>query len=168
MSPATPSTVDCSGCPLAGRCWEVTGPTGRPGEWNPRRSFGTAHGMIERDYWSVQDRQRVMLLLFIPAIVLAIFSRPFGLEGTWLDIGFEVVAWALFVCGARIRFWATLYMGGRKRKALVTDGPYSLSQSVVPGYRGDRAVCCALRTERSCPARDGALAHVVRRGHGPR
>lgn len=94
--------------------------------------------MVERDHWSFQSRQHVLLCCFVPAIVLAIFSRPVELEGTWLDIELEGVAWILFIGGAAMRFWATLYMGGRKRKALVTAGPYSLCRN--PLYLGTMAI----------------------------
>jgi hypothetical protein len=36
------------------------------------------------------------------------------------------VAWGSFLAGAALRFWATLYVGGRKERELVTDGPYSI------------------------------------------
>jgi len=36
------------------------------------------------------------------------------------------VAWAVFLAGACLRFWATIYLGGHKEDTLVVDGPYSI------------------------------------------
>ena len=38
----------------------------------------------------------------------------------------RILAWATFLVGGGFRFWATLYLGGRKERELVTDGPYSI------------------------------------------
>jgi protein-S-isoprenylcysteine O-methyltransferase Ste14 len=41
--------------------------------------------------------------------------------------------WCLWP-GATLRLWSTLYIGGRKRVVLVSDGPYSLCRN--PLYVG--------------------------------
>ncbi|HWB00617.1 MAG TPA: isoprenylcysteine carboxylmethyltransferase family protein [Pirellulales bacterium] len=51
---------------------------------------------------------------------------PVPRSGSWSDIALDAMAWAMFLAGAIIRFWATLYIGGRKGRSLVTVGPYSL------------------------------------------
>jgi len=38
----------------------------------------------------------------------------------------DALAWATFLCAAILRFWATLYIGGRKGHTVVAEGPYSL------------------------------------------
>jgi hypothetical protein len=42
------------------------------------------------------------------------------------DLVLDVLAWLFFLCGALLRFWSTLYIGGRKGHAVISDGPYSL------------------------------------------
>ncbi len=44
------------------------------------------------------------------------------------------MAWVCFVVGALFRWWATLYLGGRKNRELTTDGPYSMCRN--PLYFG--------------------------------
>lgn len=57
-----------------------------------------------------------------------------------MDIAFDSGAWGLLAACIGLRFWATLYIGGRKEKELVTTGPYSLCRN--PLYRG--SLCAAL------------------------
>jgi protein-S-isoprenylcysteine O-methyltransferase Ste14 len=70
----------------------------------------------------------------IPFGVMAIFSPPHALEGTWGDTGLDVAGWLIFMAGAAFRCWATLYIGGRKYNSIVTDGPYSICRN--PLYLG--------------------------------
>ena len=42
------------------------------------------------------------------------------------DLVLDVLAWLFFLCGALLRFWSTLYIGGRKGHTVISDGPYSL------------------------------------------
>ena len=89
-------------------------------------------------------RGTVAALVLLPAAVLAVFSAPLVAEGSWLAHGIDLIAWATFVAGASLRFWATLYVGGRKETVLVTDGPYSVCRN--PLYLGSffLAVAAAL------------------------
>ncbi len=63
-----------------------------------------------------------------------LFSTPFVSEGSWFAGAIEVMAWVTFVAGTLFRFWATLYIGGRKETILVADGPYSICRN--PLYLG--------------------------------
>jgi len=79
---------------------------------------------------------RILLLrlCFMLIALLAIFVRPrFSLES---DIAFtlEGVGYLFLLAGLAIRMWSTLYIGGRKSRELVTDGPYSLCRN--PLYVG--------------------------------
>lgn len=47
-------------------------------------------------------------------------------EGSWQRLLLFTAGWPVFVCGAALRWWATLYIGGRKERQLVCEGPYSL------------------------------------------
>jgi protein-S-isoprenylcysteine O-methyltransferase Ste14 len=66
---------------------------------------------------------------------LALLSRPyFPLAGSWSVTCLMALGWLAFLAGTLIRFWATLYIGGRKRHTLVCEGPYSLCRN--PLYVG--------------------------------
>lgn len=77
-------------------------------------------------------------LLLGPAVVLAVFSTPIVAEGSWRSVALTAVGYAVFMTGAALRFWATLYIGGRKQAAVVCDGPYSLCRH--PLYLGSLLV----------------------------
>jgi len=64
--------------------------------------------------------------VFLPVVALAAFSRPLIAEGTWPDGIVDLVGWIVLAAGIFIRLWATLYLGGRKSKTLVTCGPFAL------------------------------------------
>jgi len=89
---------------------------------------------------TVADRRRfrwrgpVAALLLVPSAVVTLLSAPLVTESSWLDLGIDGIAWATFVTGAGFRFWATLYIAGRKEAFLVTDGPYSVCRN--PLYLG--------------------------------
>ena len=73
-------------------------------------------------------------VILIPAAVVTLFSTPLIGESSWAHLMVQTVAWATFLAGAGFRFWATLYVGGRKERELVTDGPYSICRN--PLYVG--------------------------------
>jgi len=43
----------------------------------------------------------------------------------------ESVGWLLFVAGAAVRWWSTLYIGGKKSHELISDGPYSITRNPI-------------------------------------
>ena len=71
-------------------------------------------------------RGAIGTLLLVPAALLSLFSPPLFAAGSWWHFGIRVLAWATFLAGASLRFWATLYLGGRKENELVIEGPYSV------------------------------------------
>jgi len=73
-------------------------------------------------------------LVLTPVTVLAVLSRPLVPVASAGYVVLQVLAWVTFVAGAGLRFWAMLYVGGRKEQELVTDGPYSLCRN--PLYLG--------------------------------
>ena len=99
---------------------------------------------------TVSNRRRfrwrgpVAALVLLPSAVLTVFSTPLVAESSWLSHGIDLLSWVTFVAGAGLRFWATLYIGGRKETVLVTDGPYSVCRN--PLYLGSflLAVAAAL------------------------
>ena len=54
-----------------------------------------------------------------------------GPEGSWTDISFDLVGWIMFILGGAVRWWATLYIGGRKLDTVVADGPYSVCRNPI-------------------------------------
>ena len=87
----------------------------------------------ERHSWGFRQRGWIGLLTLIPAGIMAMFAAPLT-TGIWTSFGAEVLAWVFFLCGATLRLWSTLYVGGRKRTSLVVEGPYSLCRN--PLYIG--------------------------------
>ena len=79
-------------------------------------------------------RGAVGAFVLTPACLVTLFSTPLVAAGSWLDLLANVLGWASFVAGAALRFWATLFIGGRKDKVLMTDGPYSICRN--PLYLG--------------------------------
>ncbi len=87
-----------------------------------------------RRNWLVRSRAWLGILILAPFFTLALLSQPLSFEGSWLDWAFDCAAWIVFLCGGALRWWATLYIGGRKRCTLVSDGPYSMCRN--PLYLG--------------------------------
>jgi protein-S-isoprenylcysteine O-methyltransferase Ste14 len=79
-------------------------------------------------------RIHALRLGLIPAILVSMFVRPsWSLES---DVSFYIEFFGYFflLAGLTIRIWSIFYIGGRKTKTLVTDGPYSLCRN--PLYVG--------------------------------
>src|ERR1700759_4235786 len=86
------------------------------------------------DDWGFRHRAVLAAIVLIPATMLSLFSTPHVREGSWIDAFLDVVAWAVFLAGPPFRFWATLYIGGRKPDVVVDEGPYSVCRN--PLYLG--------------------------------
>lgn len=87
----------------------------------------------ERSWW-VKSRGTIGLLTLAPFLALAVCSAPHWRAGTWVELQIEIAGWICFVAGAAFRFWAVLYIGGRKGQAIATEGPYSVCRN--PLYFG--------------------------------
>ena len=97
---------------------------------------------------SVVERRRfrwrgaIGVCLLAPAAIVASLSEPLVAANSRLDFACDALAWVAFLCGAGLRFWATLFVGGRKNEVVVADGPYSLCRhplylaSIVLGFSG--------------------------------
>ena len=82
---------------------------------------------------------RIALLraVFIPLIVLFLFVEPSWPENLFTESVaevFEILGYLFLMAGLGLRIWAILYVGSRKSKVLITDGPYSLCRN--PLYLG--------------------------------
>jgi protein-S-isoprenylcysteine O-methyltransferase Ste14 len=71
-------------------------------------------------------RGAVAGILLVPAVFVSLFSVPLLTAGSWPQLALHAVAWAIFLAGAALRFWSAIYLGGRKERELVSDGPYSV------------------------------------------
>ncbi len=81
-------------------------------------------------------------LILLPAIGLACLSPPLQNEGTLADSAIDALGWCLLAVGLFLRLWATLYIGGKKGVAFVTDGPYAMCRH--PLYLGSFFVIVSL------------------------
>ena len=84
--------------------------------------------------WAFRFRGLVGALLGAAFGGLVIFSPPLFSHAQWERLPLEVLGWLTFFAGASLRFWATLYIGGRKRLVVVSEGPYSICRN--PLYLG--------------------------------
>ncbi len=84
--------------------------------------------------WGFRWRGLVGALLLFPAFAVVLFSEPLVVEGSWAAFLLDAPGWFAFVAGAVFRFWPTIYIGGRKRTVLMSDGPYSICRN--PLYLG--------------------------------
>lgn len=92
----------------------------------------TVRPVVERR--SFKWRGALGVVLLTPAIIITILATPVVDPMSWLAIVIDALAWISFVAGAGLRFWATLYIGGRKSDEVVEEGPYSLCRH--PLYLG--------------------------------
>lgn len=92
--------------------------------------------------WWLRLRGQWTMLLLAPFLLWMLSAPPLFRPGTWPALAFQLVGWTLFLCGGMMRFWATMYMGAQKGKALVFEGPYSLCRN--PLYLGTTLMTLSL------------------------
>ena len=71
-------------------------------------------------------RIAVLRIVFVLCLPLIVFSRPVWIDHLWLFEPMEVVGILLIIAAVLGRFWAVLYIGGRKNNYVFQDGPYSM------------------------------------------
>jgi protein-S-isoprenylcysteine O-methyltransferase Ste14 len=67
-------------------------------------------------------------------VLMALISHPLVPEGTLLHGVMDAVGFMFYLAGLGFRFWATLYVGGRKGSSVIAEGPYSVCRN--PLYLG--------------------------------
>lgn len=107
---------------------------------------------------SFQLRGFVGGLLFLAGGAAVMLSAPAIDVGPLAQTAFLAGGWGVFVVGLAWRFWATLYVGGRKvggrhEPTLTTQGPYSVVRN--PLYVG--SFCIGL----SCVLLSGSLTLLL-------
>lgn len=74
-------------------------------------------------------RPLVAAVVLATLTIMALISTPLVREDSWLDWAVDGVAFTLYLAGLTVRFWATLYIDGRKDCAVVAAGPYSVCRN---------------------------------------
>ncbi|MEC8795319.1 MAG: methyltransferase, partial [Pseudomonadota bacterium] len=76
----------------------------------------------------VRQYRRILVLRLTMAfmIPLILFSRSAWMDPEWVFDIFEVIGIFAIIAGVLGRFWAVLYIGGRKNNMVMQDGPYSV------------------------------------------
>ena len=76
----------------------------------------------------------VLRLAFAPLVFIVLFVWRTWQDESIIDFVCEWSGYALILVGVGIRLWATLYIGQRKSKELITYGPFSVCRN--PLYVG--------------------------------
>jgi protein-S-isoprenylcysteine O-methyltransferase Ste14 len=79
--------------------------------------------------WAERRRATIALAIIAPFAIAAIFSAPSIEPTSAAGMALKAIAYLLFVLGGACRFWATLYIGGRKGRGVVREGPYSMMRN---------------------------------------
>ncbi len=81
--------------------------------------------------WLFLSRGWIAILILVPAgVVAAVSPLHFPLD-SWGQFGLCCLGWLLFLAGAAMRWWANVYVAGRKAVELVEDGPYSVCRNPI-------------------------------------
>ena len=79
---------------------------------------------------SYQRLRRITLAALLALVFLVLlFGQSIFPPETAVHEAIEMVGIVLIVVGIAGRLWSTLYIGGRKSVAVVTDGPYSITRN---------------------------------------
>jgi protein-S-isoprenylcysteine O-methyltransferase Ste14 len=79
-------------------------------------------------------RTHLLRVAFVPIVFVAILVRPGWPTESPAAFVVELVGYLFLVGGLVMRIWCTLYIGSRKSKELIVEGPYSICRN--PLYVG--------------------------------
>lgn len=79
-------------------------------------------------------RINLLRLAFIPIVFIAIFVRPSWSVESTIAFVMEFGGYLFLLAGLVIRIWCTFYIGSRKSKEIIAEGPYSICRN--PLYIG--------------------------------
>lgn len=74
-------------------------------------------------------RRITLLVMGILVFGILLFGQSMFPPETPVHEALEMIGIVLIVVGIAGRLWSTLYIGGRKSKSVVTDGPYSITRN---------------------------------------
>lgn len=95
----------------------------------------TIESIIEvKTPWIVRRREWLAALVMAPFAFASVLSPAIIPEKSLLEAALEFMGWLCFWSGALMRWWATLYIGGKKNRRLLVHGPYSICRN--PLYVG--------------------------------
>jgi protein-S-isoprenylcysteine O-methyltransferase Ste14 len=81
-----------------------------------------------------KSRTLILKIAFTPAILIILFTWRSWEDDSIRDFVIEWFGYLLLLAGIGLRMWSTLYIGQRKSKQLITDGPFSMCRN--PLYFG--------------------------------
>lgn len=76
-------------------------------------------------------RIRALRWFFLLVVPIAVFVRPSWRVGSEVAFWVEFAGYLFLLAGLVIRVWCVFYIGGRKSKELVTQGPYSICRNPI-------------------------------------
>ncbi|MBB4956084.1 protein-S-isoprenylcysteine O-methyltransferase Ste14 [Agrobacterium vitis] len=83
---------------------------------------------------NLQRKRQIALVSGSVFLVATLFVIKPVYDSTYYDLGLEMAGFLCILAGFGVRLWCTLYIGGRKSRDLISDGPYSLCRN--PLYVG--------------------------------
>ena len=104
------------------------------------RSSGNGGGKFR--WFSRRGRGRYGTAILGLGLVAAVFGTPWLKQGGGPDLLLQAAGWLLFLCGAILRMWAILHIGGRKNRLILDRGPYGLMRH--PLYVGSFLIALSL------------------------
>ena len=79
-------------------------------------------------------RVKALRWALLPLIPMALFIKPPWPEVSAIDYAMNWVGYAFLITGLGLRMWSMFYLGSRKSRELVTEGPFSICRN--PLYVG--------------------------------
>jgi protein-S-isoprenylcysteine O-methyltransferase Ste14 len=76
----------------------------------------------------------LLRLTFVPIVFIAVFVRPSWSLESITAFTMELCGYFFLLVGLIIRIWCSLYIGSRKSKEIIAEGPYSICRN--PLYIG--------------------------------
>ena len=84
--------------------------------------------------WAFRWRGVVGILVLLPLVLVVVFGRGRIHPDSAEALALQGAGWALLLSGVYLRVVSCLFVGGRKGKSLVTEGPYAMCRN--PLYLG--------------------------------
>jgi len=94
------------------------------------------------------------IVAFLPLIAALAVSRPW-ITDPWAGLAMDAAAWIFFSAGVYLRLSSIVFVGGRKGKSLVTNGPYSSCRN--PLYLGSLMIALSAALFLHCLSGLGAI-----------